>query len=185
MLSWSGVFLFGTFMNIALSESRCIFAFGPSSSLLTLFPCYLSIRLFYYALFVPIFCSEIVLFLCYPVVGMSSCILPLHASRIFSLFWNVLFCLYCFIVSRYFSSFASTFWFISWSCIILLVMLLFSFRPNIFQRSLFVLSFSLVVDFLFAFPVEFPIQVLSFCLSFLRELQFYNRLISPLHRLIR
>ena len=52
---------------------------------------------------------------------MSSCILDLLASRIFSLFWNVFFCLYRFILSRYLfslSSFASTFWFISSSCIV-------------------------------------------------------------------
>ena len=77
---------------------------------LTLFTCYLSIRLFCYILFVTIFCSKIVWFPCYPVVGIFS-----------SLFWNVLFCLCCFILSRYLLNFpflASTFWFISSSCIV-------------------------------------------------------------------
>ena len=34
-------------------------------------------------------------------VGMASPILPLNVSRFVSLFWNVLFCLYCLILSRY------------------------------------------------------------------------------------
>ena len=44
-----------------------------------------------------------------------------------------------------------------------LLVLLFSFRLNMFQRSSSILTFSLVVDFLSAFPAEYPIQVLSFC----------------------
>ena len=32
MPSWSGVFLFGTFLSVTFSESNCTFASGPSSS---------------------------------------------------------------------------------------------------------------------------------------------------------
>ena len=54
------------------------------------------------AIFVVVFCSKIVLFSCHPVVGMSLYILPLIAGRIFfSLFRNVLFCLYCFTLFEY------------------------------------------------------------------------------------
>ena len=62
MPSWPGVFQFGV--------------------LVTFFSCFLSIRLLCYVLFLPIFCSNIVLFPCHPTVGMSSCILPL-LGRIF------------------------------------------------------------------------------------------------------
>ena len=50
--------------------------------LLTLFPCCLSIRLFCYAPFVPIFCSKIVLFPYNPVVGRCLCFHPLFSDRI-------------------------------------------------------------------------------------------------------
>ena len=61
MPSWPGVFQLATFLSVAQSESRFIFAFGPSSSHFNFFPCCLSIQLFCYILFVPIFCSKIVL----------------------------------------------------------------------------------------------------------------------------
>ena len=50
--------------------------FLKCSVLLTLFPCYLSIRLFCYVLLAPICCSKIVFLPCHLIVGMSSCILP-------------------------------------------------------------------------------------------------------------
>ena len=82
--------------------------FFPSALLpvlLTLFSCCLSIRLICYVLFVPIFCSKLVLFSSHPVVGMFSYILPQLAGRIFFFFrcfWNVQFCLYCFILDIFF-----------------------------------------------------------------------------------
>ena len=69
------------FLRVALSESRCIFAFAPSSSSSNFFVAY-PFGFFCYVLFVPIFYFEIVLFPCHPVVGLSSCILPLLAGRI-------------------------------------------------------------------------------------------------------
>ena len=65
-----------------------------------------------------------------------------------------------------------------------LLELLFSFQyvPAFLSVLLFLL---VVVDFLSALPVEFPIQVLSFCSCFLREHRFHLRLIWLLHRLVR
>ena len=62
------------------------------------------------------------LFPLHPVVGMFLCILHmLLGLNVFLLFWNVLFCLYNLILSRYlFSipSLANIFWFIFSSCIV-------------------------------------------------------------------
>ena len=83
MLSWPGVFQFGIFLSVALSESRYIFAFGPSSIPCYSFQCCLSFRLFYNDFYVPIFCSKIVLLPSRSVVGISSHLFPLLAGRIF------------------------------------------------------------------------------------------------------
>ena len=67
----------------------------------------------------------------------------------------------------------------------LLLVLLLSFCLKMLRRFSFVSSFLLVVvDFLSAFPVKFPIQVLSFCSCFFGEPRFFHRLISLLHRVI-
>ena len=102
-------------------------------------------------------------------------------SRCFGFVYSVLSCLSIFFDLL---SFASTFWFIFSSCIVYFRCVVFTFRPNMFKQSTSVLSFSLVVDFLSAFPVEFPLQVLSFCSCSLEEHWFYHRLISLLHRLV-
>ena len=61
----------------------------------------------------------------------------------------------------------------------------FPFCLYMFQRFSFVLPFWYVfVDFLSAFPIEFPILVLIFSSCFLRGSQFSHKLISPLHRLV-
>ena len=84
----------------------CVCHLGPAFSSLSSFyvllkPVEVYVHLFfidsafYYDLFVPIFCSKIFLPLSHPVVDMASPILPLMVGRFFSLFWNVLFCLYC------------------------------------------------------------------------------------------
>ena len=81
-----------------------------------LFSCYLSIRHFCYFLSFQIFYYKIVLLTLRPVVSLSSCILHRLISNYFKLFWNVLFCLYCLIQSRYilrFLSFVDIFWFIA------------------------------------------------------------------------
>ena len=110
-------------LSIALRESRCICASGIFSSICNFFSCCSSILLFCYDLSVPIFSSKIVLFPLNPFAGLCQKILHLLATRMFSLFWNVLFCLYCI------PSIANTFWFISSSCI---------FCSNCFAFFLFV-----------------------------------------------
>ena len=122
---------------------------------LTLFPFCLSVPLFY-VLIVSIFCSKIVLFPCHTVVGMCWCIHSLLSDRIFlSLFWNILLCLYCFILSRYlFSlpSFANTFWlFPQVVPFVLLVKFIFFFSSQV------VSAFSLY--FTFFACCRFPISV--------------------------
>ena len=72
---------FGTFLSVALSESRCIFSLGPSSSPCNFFYCCLSIWLFCYGLFILISCPKIVMFPCHPINGMSSCIVSLSLSQ--------------------------------------------------------------------------------------------------------
>ena len=182
----SCVFQFGTFFSVDLSESRCIFTFGPSSSPSNSLSMLL-IHLFFllFSLSSPIL-LQIYFVSCHQVVGMCLCIIPLYSGKIVSLLWTILFCLYCFLQSRYlFSlpSFASTFWFISSSCIVCFTCVAFTF---LCQRTFSILSFLLVVlDFLSAFPVEFPIQVVCFCSCSFEEHRFYNRLISFLHRLVR
>ena len=135
--SGPSVFQFGTFLNVALSESRCIFAFFLLGDLLILFPWCLSIRLFYYVLFVPIFCSKIVLFPCHLVVGLSPCIIPLTCRLNFFVVLECTIChLECTILTFYsvsisFSlpSFASTFWYISSSCTVSFTSVAFLFPP--------------------------------------------------------
>ena len=144
------------FLSVALSELRYIFAFDASPSL------HLSSGCWYLLMHSPL-------------------------AELFSLF-RMSFFLYCFILSRcLFSlpSFAITFWFIFSSCIVCFAYVPFSFRPNTFMCSSSVLSFLLmVVDLLSAFPVEFPIQVLSFHSCNLVEHWVYQRLISLLHSLV-
>ena len=92
----------------------------------------------------------------------------------------------CFLVAIFNrSSFASTFWFISSTCTVIFFVLPFPLCSYIFQRLSFVLSFLPVfVDFLSAFPVDFPILVLIFPSYFLRESQVSHKLISSRHRLV-
>ena len=65
----------------------------------------------------------------------------------------------------------------------LLVMLFFPFLFHVPEFSS-VLSKSLVIVFFFAFPIEFPVQVLCFCSCYFREYRFYHRQISFFLRLV-
>ena len=175
--------------SIVLSKSMCISAFGPSSSPLNSF-----VMLFIHSasslcFLVAVFQSKIVRFLLHPVAGMFLCnLLPVVDRIIFR--WYGMFCFVC-----------NVFPFVDISLIFLFspvlsglfpqlvllsfLMLPFLFCSYIFQRLSFVLSFCPdFVDFLFAFPVEFPILVLIFSSYFLRESQFFQKLISPLHILV-
>ncbi len=112
ILSWPSVFSFGTFLSVALSELRCIFSFGSSSS-----PCNFFSVLFIDSAFLSCFlCSHILLQnCCFPVIRLLVCLRAfssyLRVEFFFSLFWNVPFCRYCLFLSQYLvslSSFAST-----------------------------------------------------------------------------
>ena len=133
--------------------------------------------MFCYALLVSTFFSKIVFLPLHSVVGMFSCHLPDLLVNVFSLFWNVLFCLYCFILSRYlFNLLLSLVLSGLFPRVVLsfLLVLFFPFFLKMFQRFSSVFSFLLVdVDFLSAFPVEFPIQILSFCSCFLGKPRFF------------
>ena len=83
-------------------------------------------------------------------------------------------------------SFASTFWYISSSCIVsFFPFLSFLSCSYLFQRFSFVLSLSVVfVGFLSEFQVEIPILVLTFLSCFFRGSQFSRELISLQHKLV-
>ena len=157
MPSWSGVFKFGTFLSCF--ESIEVYFYLRS---------FLSIRLFSYILSVPIFCSNIILFPCHPVIGIFFVHFPLLVGRIFFvvlkypilsiLFYPVSTSFLVFSLSQVTSgSFPRVVLFV-------LLVLLFSFSSQHISVFSFVLSFLLVVvDFLSTFPIVFPIQVLNFC----------------------
>ena len=125
MPSSSSFLHFGSFCNVSLRESRCIFVFSPSLSSFKFFLCRSSFRLLCYVPLATLFCSKIVLFPCHLVVGSSSGILPL-------IFFIVLECpvfSLLFFLSRYLlnlPSFTSTFLFISSGCIVCFTCLSFS-----------------------------------------------------------
>ena len=158
---------------VLLNVNRCVFS--PSVLLQVLTLC-LSIRFFCYVLFLAIFYFKIVLFPRHPVVGMFSCNLPLFASRIFfSLFWDVLFCQYCFILFwNLFSlpSFARNFWFISPSWIVCFTCVAFSFlSPYVLAFFLCLIIFACCRRFLIIItvPSEFLPPVLDSSLSLKSE----------------
>ena len=117
---------------VLLWVNRCVFS--PSvflRVLLILFLCCLSIRLFCYLrshiLLQNSFVSSSSVWW---YVFVQSPPTPLLAGRFFPVFWNVLFCLYCYIWSRYlFSlpSFNSNFWLISPCCIVCFTCVAFFF----------------------------------------------------------
>ena len=176
-----GVFQIDSFLRVSLTESRCLFALGPSSSPSNFFPM-LFIRSAVLSCFIlSHILPQIVFFPCYPVAGKSSYIISLLSGEIFSLFSNVLFCLSYFILCRH-----------------LFILFFFSHYPLICDLELYclfyscflfwfqyiscfssVLSFLLVVvDFSSTFPGVFPVQVLSFCSCSFGGLWFYHILIS-------
>ena len=121
-------------------------------------------------------CSKI-LFPCHSVVGMCSCILPLLAARIFFVECPVLSVLFYPVSFIFQSSFFRHYLLVYFlKMFVLFVELLFSFYPNMFQDASSVFAFLLiVVNFLSAFPVEFHIQVLTFCSCSLGEHHFFSQ----------
>ena len=173
IIAWS--FPIRHFLSVSPSATICIFAFQ-------------SFQLFCYVLLFDIFCSKIVLFPCHLVVGISSCNLLLLLVELFSLFWNDKFCLYYFRLFQYLfclPSLTITLWFYIVVLYCLLNLCCFFFVVPTVQFCSFVLSFLLiVVYFLSAFPVEFPILILSFYSCFLGGNSFYYRQLSLPHKLI-
>ena len=103
------------------------------------------------------------------------------------MFWNVLFCWYCLILSRYIlnhPSFASGSRFIRRFVSFVQVEFLSSFCPDVSWRFSSVLVYLLVLKaFLFLFPVWVFIKVLNICKSSLEKKN--HILISHLQRLVR
>ena len=163
----AGSFPIWYFLSVPLSKSKGIFAFGPSSSPYnSLFMLFIE-SVFSYDLFVPIFCSQIVLSPCHLNVGMSLHLFPYLQVKFSFVILEFLFCLYCLILYwdiLNLPSFASTFWFISSRCIICssCVALLFS-SQHILAFFCLLKFLSVVETFLSVFPVWFPIQVLNVC----------------------
>ena len=136
MSSWFGVFLFGTFLSVAFSESRWLFISGNSSSLFnSFFLWYLSIQDFSYVLSVLISNSKNVLLPLPPIVHLYSYFLHRFVCRIFFLYFG-----------------RSCFACISWFC------------PGIFWVPLhswifWGLFLSISLSFLSHFPSSFSIYV--------------------------
>ena len=153
-----------------LSGSMCISPFGPSlspSSSLVILSIHSAFSLCF---LVTIFLSRNVQFLWRPVVGMFLChALPI-VDRIFFRCFGMSCCV-CIVLPFVDIS----------SCIVIFLVLFSPFSSHIFQ-DLFVLPFwPVFVDFLSAFPVEFP----SCFFVLLRGSEFSHTTILPLHRLVR
>ena len=154
---WPGILRFGTFLSIALIESRCIFALGPSSSPSNTFPILLIhsafLLCFLRSHILPTNCHVFLSSGCWNVFMHSP---PTRRKIFLFLFWNVLFCLYCFILTSYLfnlSSFANTFWssqtnyilhrlvrLITWCYAleyVLMIRLFFQFLPWLFSSLCF------------------------------------------------
>ena len=116
MPSRPGIFLFGIFFSVVLSESSSIFNLGPSFIICKSFSMLLIHLTFCYDLSDPILCSKIVSLPSNLVAGISLHILSLVASRIFFLYFGML-CLVLFQYLFSLTSFTKTFCFISSSCI--------------------------------------------------------------------
>ena len=141
-----------------------------------LFPC-LSIRFFCYVINIPIFCSKIVLLLSHSIEDISSQILPQLARRKF--FHSLVMSFLVWVVWLYFCIFLP--FFLSQLTpdlslqveSFVLIILLCSFRPNIFSSSAFVGASFLV------WSVELPIQVLSFWLYSFKNPDFSQSNFAP------
>ena len=171
--------------SAVLSKSICISALRSSSNSLVIlfihsaFPlCSFGCHIFF----------KIVRFLLNPVVGMFSRHLQPVIGRIFFRCFGMS-CFVCIVLAFVDISlifFLSPVLSGSFPQIVLLFWLVlhFPFCSNIFQRLFVWWFWPVFVDFLSAFPVEFPILVLIFSSCFLRGSQCSHKLISPLHRLV-
>ena len=183
-----GVFQFGIFLVLFWVNQ---YVSSPSvilRVLLTLFRCCLINWIFCFVLFVAIFCSRIVLFSCHPVIGMSSCNLPLTCClnffRCFGMSNFVCIVLSCLDIFLAFLLSPVTSGLFRQVVLSVLNVLIFLYCAKMFQDFSSVLTFLLVVrGFFWAFPVEFPNQILNF-VSVFGDPDFFHWLISLLHRLV-
>ena len=166
----------------------CISTFGPSSS-----PSSFLVILFIHSAFsscflVAIFSSKNVRFLWRPIDGMFLChVLPVVDIIFFRCFGMSYFvCIVLPFVDISLISLLSPELSGLFPQVVLIFFLVlpFPFCSYTFQ-NLFVLPFwPVFVDFLSAFPAEFPILVLTVFSCFLMGSQFSHTVISPLHRLV-
>ena len=168
------------FCNVLLSESICIFAFGPSSLMLFIHSTFLLCSLGCHILLKNCFASFSSG--CWYVFEPSP---PTCRKNFISLFWNVRFCLYCFTLIRYLfnlPSFTSTFWFISSSCTVIFTSVAFSFlSQHVPAFFLYFITFACCRKFLICISSWISRLGFEFMFLFLLgELQFFHRLISLL-----
>ena len=171
MPSWPSVSQFATFLNLALIESRCILAFGPSSSPFSSFP-----MLFIHSTYLSSsFRFHILLqncFLCLPFGWwLCLCIMPLPATGMFFVFWNAL------LLITFQSSFFHRYllvYFLKFYCLFYwLCYFFFLFVPTCYSLPPLCYHFLLLVYFLSAFAFKLPNPVLRyyyFLLSFSHQL---------------
>ena len=177
MRSWPSVFLFGTFLNVVLYESMCMFASIPSWSSNSFFV------LFIHSVFLLCFsrrnCFAFFTSGCWFVILYSP---PTYSQNSLFLFWKVLFCLYCLILSRYLSSYSSltiSSSFIFWTVCYCFVFFFFFFFFCLFLPlgsafiSSSVLSFVVPVS-LFVLLASFHIQILFYCWRSFGDYQFLS-----------
>ena len=152
----------------------CIFAFGSISSLPNSFAMMLIHSTILLCSLGYQFCTKIVCFarirllVCFPVIS-HYCL----KEFLFSLFWNVMFCLYRFTLSWClfnFPSFSSSFWFISSSCIVIFSCVAFSLLSQ--HVSVFFLCFIIFACYL-RFLICVSSRVLIFNLCFLGDPNFF------------
>ena len=130
------------------------------------FSCYLPVHVSYLLFYFPLYILLRNCFIYY--VSIKRIVFvhtpPTCMQNFLSLFWNVLFSFYCFILSRYlinFLSFAYIFWFISSSCVVRLVCICIlgsSLSLRFLYLSPFLNSFACCCSFLVVFLSLFPIQ---------------------------
>ena len=173
IMAW--VFKFGIFW-VLFRVNRCVFL--PLVLLRVLLFSHDPILLFDHVLFVPIFFTNL---FCFLIFGMSTC-------RIFSLFWYVLFCLYCFTLSHYvlnLPSFVSSFRFISLSCFVCFTCVAFSFLSQ--HVPAFFLWFIIFACCRFFICISGRISHpgFEFLFLFFGEPRFFRRLNLILHKLVR
>ena len=158
--------------------NRCVFLLSDLLWVLLFFS-YVVYPLCFFVMFswLPYFIQKLFNFSCIRLLICFSVISPTCWLYFLSLFWNVLFCQYCFTLCQYLfnlPSFACTFRFISSSCIVIFSCIAFSFLslyvPTLFFCFIVLTCFRRF--FLSTFPVEFTIQVLIFSLCFLRGHRF-------------